>query len=159
MSHVLRIVHLIAVCVFVGSIPAHIVLGAAIDPAADPAAFAAFHQAKLLLTVSLTGAGIAAAVASGVLLALARRQLFRRGWLWAKIGLVTVVALNGGVVLTPLAAEMAALAAGPGPLAAEFADLAAREAVAGSVNQVLLLAVVALAVIKPKRARPLVERA
>lgn len=157
MRTVLRLAHLGAVAVFLGSIPAHLVLGAVADPAAGWARFATLHEAKHLLTAGLTLAALAATALSGGLLLLARPELRRRRWLRAKLLLVMLVALNGGLVLTPAAAEMAGLAAAAaerGVLAPRFAELEARERLAGPINLVALGLILVLAVTRPRLGEP-----
>lgn len=153
MSKALRLLHLIGVCLFVGSIPAHILLGAVADPAGDPVTFAATIAGKDLLTRTLTLAGLVIAGVTGVALAFARGGVLSRRWLRVKVLLVALAALNGGLLLTPIAGEMAMLAAravDTGVLDPAFAKLTAREAPLGALNLVLIVAVLALAVWRPR---------
>lgn len=153
MHNTLKMLHFLAVFVFVGSIPSHILIGASADPQGDLVAFADAHRLKHLLTQGLTGAAIMVALASGALLVLANRALLRDRWLQAKLVLVAAVAGNGLLLLTPMSAEFAAMAqtaASTGSLPVEFAALQAREAVAGAANLALIAAIVALAVFRPR---------
>ncbi|MCB2101990.1 MAG: hypothetical protein KDE22_14025 [Rhodobacterales bacterium] len=161
MTRLLKGLQLIALCVFVGSIPAHIVIGALAEGAADAEAFALHHQVKHVLTQGLTGAGLAATGISGVLLLLARRDLLRRRWMQVKLAAMALIAANGGLVLMPLAgrmADLAARAAADGALDPAFAGLAHQESLAGAANLGLILLALGLAVAKPRlgqgRARP-----
>lgn len=154
MTKLVKTVHLIAMAVFVGSIPGHIVLGALGDPAEDLAAFAAYHAAKHALTLALTVSGLALVIVSGLVLAGLQRGLLKRRWLQVKIVLVALITLNAAVFLVPLSGAMAALARDAvtqGTLAPAFAGLAAREAVSGAANLVMIVAVIALAVFRPGR--------
>ncbi|MCW9034338.1 MAG: DUF2269 family protein [Rhodospirillales bacterium] len=148
----LKGVHILALCIFVGSVPAHIVLGAVADPTGDYQSFAIFHQAKYLLTYTLTTAGVIAVILSGLLLAISNKGMLKQRWLQIKLALVALIALNGGLILTPLAEKMTALAvkaAQSGTLETTFADLAGRESIAGAANILLIITVVFIAIYKP----------
>lgn len=152
MRILLKTLHIVALCVFVGSIPSHIVIGAVAERAGDAVAFAHYHDVKYLLTQVLTRAGLIAAVTTGVLVTLTRRAAWRQRWLQAKLILVLLIVLNGMAVLTPIAGEMAALAAAAaeqGPLDPRFAMLHQREGIAGAVNLLAIVAVIYLAVARP----------
>ncbi len=152
MSKAVKILHLIAVCVFVGSIPGHIVLGALGDPNANLTAFADYQIAKHVLTETLTVAGLAVTVISGIALAALWRQQIRRRWLQIKAGLAVLITANAAFVLVPLSGDMAALAQAAlsgGTLDPLFHDLAARESMFGAANLIMILGVIALAVFRP----------
>lgn len=154
MAKVTKIVHLIAMAVFVGSIPGHIVLGALGDPTANPAAFADYHAAKHALTQVLTVSGLTLTVLSGTMLAIMRRELLKQRWLRIKIALVVLITLNAALFLVPLSgalAELAQTAVTQGTLPPEFDGLAAREGITGAVNLAMIVAVIALAVARPGR--------
>ncbi len=149
---VLKVFHIVALCVFVGSIPAHIVLGGLAQSSQGAESFAALHQAKYALTVGLTGAGIAVTVVSGILLMLSRRALLRTRWLRLKLFLMAIIVFNGAAILTPLAEQMkdmALLAIDTGVLSSNFHNLENRESFAGAINLLLILTVLVLSVVKP----------
>ena len=52
MQKIIRVLHILAVCVFVGSIPGHIVLGELAKSAQGNEAFAVYQQAKYALTIA-----------------------------------------------------------------------------------------------------------
>jgi hypothetical protein len=148
----LLIVHILAVCVFVGSVPPHIMLGILADRATDIETFAFYIEAKYFLTVFLTGSAIVVALLSGILAGISREGRFRDRWLRLKVLLVGAIAINGAAVLTPLAKTMrdTVAAAVPDGLRPEaFESLAATESIAGAINIALIVIVVALAVLKP----------
>jgi len=156
MPNLIKTIHLIAVCVFVGSIPGHIVLGALGDPAENLVAFADYHAAKHALTLGLTVSGLMLAILSGIGLAALHRDHLTRRWLQFKIVLVGLITLNAALVLVPVSGAMAALArdaVAHGTLAPAFNDLAAREAMAGAANLAMIVAVFVLAVFRPGRQR------
>jgi uncharacterized membrane protein len=151
MHRILRIVHFIALAVFVGSIFGHILLGrmAAAD---GPAATLPLLEAKLAMIYVLTLPGLGALVVSGAALALAtQRRTGARRWLAAKLALVVAVGLNGALVLTPIAAEQVArVRAGADALSPAYQALARRESIAGGLNLLAIAAIVALAVYRPR---------
>jgi len=153
MQKVLKFLHLTAVSVFVGSIPGHILLGVAAGRAADPAIALVWYQAKHLLTAGLTGSALLAAMATGAVVLLRRRRLLHARWLQLKLLLVLLIAANGLLVLTPISAELATLAAqaaeGQATMTA-VAALKARESIAGAANIAMLALVLALAVFRPQ---------
>lgn len=148
-----RLPQLPALAVFPGGIPAHRVPGAVADPAAGWARFVALHEAKHPLTAGLTLAALAATLRSGALLLLTRCEPFARRRLRAKLALVLLVTLDDGLVPIPAAAEMAGLAAAAaerGVLDPRFAELEARERLAGPINLVALGLILVLAPARPR---------
>lgn len=151
MRSALKIAHFIALAVFVGSIPAHIILAGAVDPALDPVAFAALQQGKLATIQALTLPGLAATGLTGVALAVVS-QGYRLNWVRTKVVLTVAIALNGALILTPTGQEIAALAAeavARGMVSPTLAGLEARESLFGAVNLLLIGLAFALAVIRP----------
>lgn len=146
MDKFLKIAHLFGLALFLGSIPGHIMLGRLVEPAADAQGFALMMQAKYVSILALTLPGLVLTLLTGIPL------MFRRGmtpnklrWMAAKLALVTLIALNGAFVLTPLARDMATAAHGAvtaGGLPDSFADLARKEAASGAVNLAMILAVI-----------------
>ena len=127
MERILKVAHLVALALFLGSIPGHIVLGRLADPAADAEGFA--------------------------LLMHATPDKVR--WMAAKLALVALITVNGAFILTPLARDIsgsAKAAVAAGTLPAGFADLTRRESAFGAANLAMVLAVIALAVARPGRA-------
>lgn len=151
-AKLLRGLHLIALCLFVGSIPSHIILGQLAQFAEDGDAFAVYHQAKYILTSGLTVSGIALTLLTGLLLASSKRQLFRARWFRAKLAVILLIVINGAVILTPLAEQMkdlAAIAAQTGILSNDFHLAETRETIAGATNIGLILTVFYLVIFKP----------
>lgn len=149
MRTVLKIVHLTAMAVFIGSIPAHIVLAGVADPVAA-ASFAALQEGKMATIRALTLPGLAVTVVSGLALAWQGRAFHRR-WVRAKVALSALIAINGALVLTPTGQAIAAAAregVSSGTVPAVLAALETREAAFGAVNLLLILAVIVVAVRK-----------
>ncbi len=148
MRDVFLYLHLFAFAAFAGSVFGHVALGAAFQPNADMAGYAGVLAAQHLITQSVIFGGQAVLMASGIGL-VATRGLWRNlpRWLLVKLGLVALVILNGALVLAPIGAvraEMAARAAAPADLPAAFADLGQRESLFGAANLLMVLVVVAL---------------
>lgn len=147
-----RMIHLLALCLFVGSIPAHIFVGRLAGPAQGTEAFAVYLTAKQSLTTGLTFTGLVLTLITGALLAASSKGVFRQRWLRLKLILTPLIVINGALILSPLGERMKdmAVAAAAGPLPAEFHAAVTREAVAGAINLLLILAIVALSVFRPK---------
>lgn len=151
-AKLMRGLHLIALCLFVGSIPSHIILGQLAQFAEDGDAFAVYHKAKFVLTSGLTVSGIALTLLTGLLFASSKRHLFKARWFRAKLALVFLIVINGAVILTPLAEQMkdlAVIAAQTGVLSSDFHIAESREAIAGAINIALILIVFYLVIFKP----------
>jgi hypothetical protein len=152
-SKLLRGFHIVALCIFVGSIPSHIILGILAQSAQDAEAFAVFHQAKYALTTGLTASGIGLTLFTGAILGLSRKSIFKMRWLQAKLILVSLIVINGAVVLAPLAEQMrdlAIAAVNTGALSSEFHVAETKESIAGAINLLLVFAIFYLAIFKPK---------
>lgn len=157
MEKILKSAHLVGLALFLGSIPGHIVLGRLADPAADLQGFALLMQAKYVSVLALTLPGLALVLLSGSALMLRRGMTpDKLRWMAAKLALVALISLNGALVLTPLAREIAAAAqaaVAAASLPAGFADLTRRESAFGALNLAMVFAVIALAVFKPSLRR------
>lgn len=149
MKILLKLVHLLAVSAFVGSIFGHILLGAAFG-GDDIKSYLVILRAKAALTDGLILGGIAVCALSGLGLLLAgglRRML--RPWLLAKLAAVALIAANALLVLRPLGLDRIALAAGMtggGPAPDAFVAAGAKENLFGAANLALVLIVIALSV-------------
>lgn len=74
----------------------------------------------------------------------------------AKLGLVTLIALNGALILTPLSRDMANAAqtsVTAGALPAGYSELKRSEDLFGAANLAMIFAVIGLAVAKPSLGR------
>jgi hypothetical protein len=151
----LKLLHLLALVLFLGSIPGHVLLGRLATGATAPGEAALLLGAKHLSALALTLPGLALTVASGALLLAIRRELLGRAWMRMKLGLVALVAANGVLLLTPTGESLARLAeaAAGGALPAEAGALAAREGMLGAANLAMVLAILALAVARPGAGR------
>jgi uncharacterized membrane protein len=154
MHRILKVAHIIGLAVFLGSIPGHIVLGALGDPVADPTGFALLMHAKHVNVVVLTIPALVFTALTGAALAWRRRlSPAAHRWLGVKVVLVGLIGVNGALVLRPLSAEiarMAAEAAAGGIVPAAIASLAARESAFGAANLAMVVAVIALSVARPR---------
>jgi hypothetical protein len=95
--------------------------------------------------------------ASGLGLLLTKRELLRTGWTRLKLWLALLVVLNGVAMLSPLGAEIATLAgdaAASGVVLPALSGLEACEGLFGAANVLMVLAIVALAVGRPRLRRP-----
>ena len=154
MHRALKPLHLVGLAVFLGSIPGHILLGRLADGAGEPGQVTLLLQAKHLATAALTLPGLAVVVISGAVMLARIQPLLRNGWMRARLGLVALIVVNSAFLLLPPGAGIAWLADAatrgdtvPGQLAA----LDRRETILGAVNLLMILAVVALSVVHPRR--------
>jgi uncharacterized membrane protein len=153
MSKFLKVGHFLGLAVFVGSIFGHILLGHLGDPSTDPAGFAALMQAKYMNVLVLTTSGLALLVLTGIPLMLRRGLTPKKArWMGTKLALVTLIALNGAFILTPLSRDMATAAqetVKAGALPPVYSQLKRREDLFGAGNLAMILGVIGLAVAKP----------
>ena len=154
MNKLLKIIHLLGLALFLGSIFGHILLGNLADPSTEPAGFAALMQAKHMNVLTLTMPGLMIILLSGIALMLRFRMTPKRfSWMAVKLVLVVLVALNGVLFLAPISRDMAMLAQDAmavGSLSPQFYLLQQKEELFGIANLLMILAVVYLSVAKPK---------
>lgn len=143
MRSIPRLVHMLGLAAFAGTVFVHILIVSVADPA-EPQAYAGLMAFKDTTTKVLLIPGVALLGLSGMAM-LRRLPRPLPLWLKVKLALVPVIAVNGLFVLLPVGMEIAkAAAAGPVP-----PHLLLREAIAGTLNLVLILAVVALSALRP----------
>lgn len=163
MYRILKILHLLGLTLFLGSVLGHIVAGIG---AGDPgsASFLFAREEIALATRALTLPGLLLAILSGIAMArLGRLSPVRQRWLAAKALLTAVVAVNALLFVVPsgdraLAGARALLHGEAGATAAGVLSAVGVESVAGAVNILLVLAIVALGVAKPRLASPSAPR-
>jgi hypothetical protein len=154
MARLLKACHLLGLTLFLGSILGHIVAGAAGGaPGAPGFLYAREHIS--LATQFLTLPGLALAVVSGVVMAVASRlSPLRLRWLAAKIGLTVAILINSALFVAPAGARAlagaVALSKGESSAMAEILAALRVEQIAGAVNILLILAIVLLGVFKPR---------
>lgn len=145
MRILIRTIHMIGLAAFVGTVFTHVLISVIADPS-DPARYHALMVFKDTGTRVLLIPGIALLGLSGV--ALARRQPRPRPmWLKIKLVLVAIAATNGLLVLLPAGARVAEAAADGLPAT----EALAREAIAGPINVMLIVAIILLSIARPWR--------
>jgi len=153
MDKTLKAAHFVGLALFLGSIPGHILLGRLADPA-DLPGFALLMHAKYASVLALTLPALILTLLTGIALMLRRGMTPNRiRWMAVKLVLVAMIVLNGALVLRPVGAEMAhsaRAAVKTGTLSPAFASLERREGAFGAANLVMILAVIGLAVFKPR---------
>jgi hypothetical protein len=149
MYRLLKSVHLLGLTLFLGSIFSHIVAGAA-GGVIGGVGFLAARAEIDAATRALTLPGLIIAILSGIGLALLSPA--RRAWMGVHAALAAAIALLAAAVIVPAGraafSGTAALAQGQGNVDHVRAALMT-EHVAGAVNILLTLAVLALGVYKP----------
>ena len=154
MFKVFKVIHIVGVAMFLGSIFAHIATGLVPGAADQAPAMLAARQAIELATRYVTVPGLVVAIVSGALMvATAHRGFFKRRWLVLHMAAVAVIAAITVIVMIPVGQELvaAAKAVGAGTMTpAAFAGAAIREHLFGAVNILLALAAIALGAAKPR---------
>lgn len=154
MLKAIKVLHLLAVVLFFGSILGHVALGFVPDARSDPQTALFVRQAITVATESLTLPGLALLLLTGAAMGLkGRLRILRLRWLTLHGLIGLLIAANALVVLVPLGQELVAAASrGAGGIwpPEGFAALEAREAAFGAVNVLLCLAALLVAVVKPR---------
>lgn len=160
MPKTLRFFHLLGLCLFAGSIPVHILAGQFAMAAVNAQDFvtAAGHRLTVDLAIQfLTLPGLGLLWLTGIFAWWRFGSDFLRiKWIRAKLLLVLLITLNGILVLTPLAADLAQLsmlAAQSGQLPSNYLDLVFQEDLFGTLNLLMVLSAVMLACYKPWKRR------
>lgn len=154
MIKVARALHFLGLAMFLGSVLAHITVGFIPGADSDPRTMLTARQAVSAATVFVTVPGLALLLATGVFLTVRSKMgVGRTRWLTVHQVLGVLIVLNGVFVLYPLGSGLSAAATqlveGTWSLA-RFDAVAARERIFGSVNVILALVTVLVAVLKPR---------
>jgi hypothetical protein len=154
MFKLFKVIHIVGLAMFLGSIFAHIAAGFVPGAADNPPAMLAARQAIALATRYVTVPGLIAAIVSGALMvAWANAGFLKHRWLVLHIAAAAIIAAITATVMVPVGLELAgaAKAVGAGTLTPEaFAGVAVREHVFGAVNILLTLAAIGLGTAKPR---------
>lgn len=152
MNRFLKLIHFIALALFLGSILAWIVLSET-GPAA-PALLAQTRQYIHIGTWALTVPGLWLMLISGLLLGY-RRYGPRNRFFQLKLGLTLLILLNASFVVVPAVdmanqlAQAALLEGAGGELGADFQAATLREAIGGGLNILLIVITAAVGVWRP----------
>lgn len=150
--HIIKIIHLLSLAGFVGGLGATLLLADFSDNA-PPSLLAALRMAVASLGESLVVPSLVLLVLSGMLLVVARPQLVRARWLWAKVVLTLAVAIIAVGVVQPAITRAAVLAAEGAlgtPALGEMTRAFAEERIGGLVVLALSALAVMLAVWRPR---------
>ncbi len=151
-SRLIKIAHLLALAGFAGGLASTLLLSDFAE-SAPPSVLAALRMSIAALGESLVVPSLVLLILTGMLLVVARPQLVRARWLWAKTALTVVIAVIALAVVHP-AITRAALLAAEGVLGTPALDEMARafstERVWGVVVLLLSAAAVVLAVWRPR---------
>ena len=148
MHRALKIVHLIGLALFLGSIFGHVVAAVLGGPPGSPG-FLPARAEIVAATRALTLPGLGLAVLSGLGMAIVSPGLRRQRWLWLHAGLALLVVVSSLALLAPAGRRALAAAEGLGAGAPDLASALLVERVAGGVNIVLAIALLVVGVIKP----------
>ena len=149
----LKVLHLMGLVLFLGSIFGHIVAGS-LSGGPVSGGFLVAREHIAAATQFLTVPGLVLVLASGVGLWLMGWSVKNSRWLGVHMGLAVMVTLIAFVVVLPAGAEMMALASTDMVANMEKIVAANRfEDIGGAVNVLLILIITGLGVAKPKWAR------
>ncbi|MCR6632722.1 MAG: hypothetical protein NVV74_23265 [Magnetospirillum sp.] len=154
MHPTLKFLHLLGLALFLGSLPAHIILGA-IAPGGDiPSQGILFARTVMkVITLVATVPGLVLLALTGLLRwRAARWEAGRRRWLSCHVALGLVAVANGLAVLTPAVLDLAAQAQTMVDgvfVPAQWDRTKLLEDVAGGINLLVALAGMALACFRP----------
>jgi len=150
----LKVIHLIGLALFLGSIFGHVVSSVLGGPAGGSDAFLTARVHIWLATKALTLPGLALSVLAGIGMAIAGKlSPLRERWLAVHALLAIAIVVLSWLVVVPavIGTLAAAEAAAHGTLGADAVAAAKRpEDVFGGLNVLLALAAIALGVFKPK---------
>ena len=152
MFKVLKVLHVVGMAMFLGSILAHIAAGKVPHAVDDPAMLFA-RQAIVLATRYVTLPGLTLGVGSGILMLLRSPSLIKRRWVALHVAGAAALVGVTMLVMVPIGKELldAATALVAGTLSLDvFAGLLRREHAFGAFNIVLLFVVIVLGVVKPR---------
>jgi hypothetical protein len=155
MYRLLKILHLLGLTLFLGSIFGHIVASVLGGEGGSPAfLFARQHVSAATWALTMPGLGLAIATGIGMVL-VGRISPLRARWLAVHALLATLVLLNAGLLVVPAGVELlhGATALHEDSAGTETARLVSAkftEDIAGAVNVMLALGIIILGVWKPK---------
>jgi hypothetical protein len=149
-----KILHIIGLALFLGSIFAHIAAGRVPGAETEPAAMLFARQAIDLATRYVTLPGLALAILSGIVMLLrGPAGGLKRRWLLAHLALAAVIASVTFIVMIPAGREILATAlaiSAGGKSVDAFSAVALPEHIWGGVNILLILIAVAIGAAKPR---------
>lgn len=152
----LRILHIVGLAMFLGSILGHIVLSS-LPVSGDPQAFLFVRMAIIRETHALTLPGLGLLLVSGLWLTMSRHGgFFKQRWLTVHQILALFVLLNALLVLAPVGDHLLQLARSAhegAPSYESVLTLKSKEAAFGATNLVLSLLATAIAVYRPRLKR------
>jgi uncharacterized membrane protein len=155
----LKVLHLIGIIVFLGSVLGHVATGALGGTVISSPEFLAARENIATLTRILTLPGLALTMASGLALAsVARMNPIHVQWLGLHGALAVVVVVLTATVVAPAGRRVLQGALSVGTSAVSLPDIQASlmsEHVFGAVNIALSLAAIGLAVWRPRFSRRL----
>jgi hypothetical protein len=145
----LKVLHLVGLTLFLGSIFGHIVSSVLGGQAGNSAAFITAREHIQVATYALTLPGLALAVLSGAgMMIVARMNPTRVPWLAVHAGLAAVVAFLAAKFIVPNVQKILADALAAAPVDT-IAQIKLFEDIAGSINVLLTLAIIVIGVYKP----------
>lgn len=153
MKNTFKLLHLIGLVMFLGSILSFIAINKFVG--ANPDATLIFHQRQFVsaITWTLTIPGMWILVIAGGLTALTGKyRLIEHRWLIAKLVLAALILVNGTFFIPPLVAQVTSIAtqgAIQGQLLPTYIPLKVKEDMYGIANFIMILIAIILAIFRP----------
>lgn len=145
MKSIFKIIHLLSVSIFIGSIATYVFFGALV-PNNNEVAMMLNREWVSTSTTYLTIVAMWVAGISGILMSGKPKSR----WLWVKLVGFVMVALNTHLFISPaITTSLEAL----GNNDDLFKTATLQEAIFGAINLLMLIALVSVAVVKPKLSR------
>jgi hypothetical protein len=154
MNKTLKVVHIVALSLFLGSIFSHILLGQLAESVSGIVVFSSLYHAKYMETLLLTSSGLLLMLITGAAMLVERKlKPFKLRWLSVKLVIVIMISVNGFFILTPIGKELddfAASAVSLDLIDPHFWQLKKEETIYGVVNLLLILVTIAISISKPR---------
>jgi hypothetical protein len=151
-GRLIKLAHFLSLIGFVGGLAASLVLA---DFASDtpPGVLAALRMSIATLGETLVVPSLVTLVLTGMLLVVARPQLIRARWVWAKALVALAIAGIALAIVQPAVTRAAVLAAEGSvgsPSLGAMTQAFSAEQIGGAINLALALVAIALAVWRPR---------
>ncbi len=154
MLNTIKVIHVIGVVMFFGSILGHAIAGVVSASSSDPAVFGIVRQVIEVETVFLTLPGLVVLTLSGAaMLVIGKMPVSKIKWLAVHFAIGILVILNAFIVLIPIGTEIletSQKAMGGSVSLETLHALKNREAMFGAFNILACLVLITVAISKPK---------
>jgi len=153
MKNTFKLLHLIGLVMFMGSILSFIAMNKFVGASTDAMLISHQRQFVSAITWALTIPGMWILIIAGSLTALTGKyRLIEHRWLITKLALAALILINGTFFIAPLVSQVTSIAeqsAIQGQLLPTYMPLKTKEDMYGIANFLMILIVIFLAIFKP----------